>query len=163
MFDGVMQQVRYIPGLKRNLVSLGTLDARGYTYKASGGAIRVMKGCLVIMKGCLENGLYVLQGSTVIGSGSTVQDNADKNFLLWHKRLGHVSERCLQELEKQRLLKYGKPGKMSFCEHCILGKATRLQFKRSTHTTTGVLNYVHSTYGDHLDNLHSVVASISYH
>ena len=67
MFDGierVLQQVRYIPGLKRNLVSLGTLDARGYTYKASGGAIRVMRGCLVRMKGCLENGLYVLQGST---------------------------------------------------------------------------------------------------
>ena len=43
MFDGierVLQQVRYIPGLKRNLVSLGTLDVRGYTYKASGGAIK---------------------------------------------------------------------------------------------------------------------------
>ena len=70
MFDGVeriLQQVRYISGLKRNLVSLCTLDARRYTYKASGGAIRVMKVYWVIMKGCLENGLYVFQGSTVIG------------------------------------------------------------------------------------------------
>ena len=64
--------------------------------------------------------------------------------MLWHKRLGHVSERGLQELGKQGLLDYGKPGKMPFCEHCILGKATRLQFKRSIHTTTGILNYVHS-------------------
>ena len=81
MFDGierVLQQVRYIPGLKRNLVSLGTLDARGYTYKASGGAIRVMKGFLVVMKGRLENGLYVLQGSTVIGSVAALQDNAEE-------------------------------------------------------------------------------------
>ena len=45
-FDGVeriLQQVRYILGLKRNPVSLGTLDARGYTYKALGGAIRIMR------------------------------------------------------------------------------------------------------------------------
>ena len=33
MFDGVervLQQVRYIPTLKRNLISLGTLDSKGY-------------------------------------------------------------------------------------------------------------------------------------
>ena len=44
-------------------------------------------------EGCLENRLYVLQGSTVIDSVSAVQDNADKSFFLWHKKLGHVSER----------------------------------------------------------------------
>ena len=32
-----------------------------------------MRGCLFIMKGCLENGLYVLQGSTVIGSVAVVR------------------------------------------------------------------------------------------
>ena len=62
----ILQQVRYIPGLKRNLISLGTLDAKGYTYKATGGVLKVTKYCLVVVKGNLENGLYVLQGSTII-------------------------------------------------------------------------------------------------
>jgi len=33
MFDGevyTIKAVRYVPGLERNLISLGTLDAKGY-------------------------------------------------------------------------------------------------------------------------------------
>ena len=43
--EKVLQQVRYIPGLKRNLISLGTLDVKGYLYKAFGGMLKVSKGC----------------------------------------------------------------------------------------------------------------------
>ena len=75
MHDGIerlLQQVKYITSLKRNLISLGTLDMNGYSYKASGGVMTVVNGSLVIMKGKIDNGLYVLQGSTVIGSVSSV-------------------------------------------------------------------------------------------
>ena len=130
--------------MKRNLVSLGTLDVKGYSYKASDGVMKVTKGCLVVMKGVIENGLYVLQGSIVIGSASIVEKGADHNSLIWHKRLSHVSERKLLELEKQELLCRDKLEKLQFCESCIFGKATRLKFKKSVHTTTGILNYVHS-------------------
>ena len=68
--ERVIHQVRYIPALKRNLISLGMLDSKGYSYKASKGILKVSKGCLPVMKGVIENGLYVLQGSTVIGSAS---------------------------------------------------------------------------------------------
>ena len=86
--ERVLQQVRYIPGLKRNLISLGTLDAKGYSYKAFGGVLKVTKGCLVVMKGNLENGLYVLHGNIVIGSTATVENSTGLKTLLWHKRLG---------------------------------------------------------------------------
>lgn len=63
IYDGVeqvLQNVRFILELNRNLISLDTLDTNGYTYKAESGVLRVTRGCLVIMKGIQPNGLYVL-------------------------------------------------------------------------------------------------------
>jgi hypothetical protein len=71
MYDGIVRiltNVRHIPDLKKNLISLGTLDSLGYTYSNEGGVIWVNKGSLVIMKGNKVDGLYFLQGSTMIGS-----------------------------------------------------------------------------------------------
>ena len=102
--ERVLQEVRFIPGLKRNLISLGTLDQKGYSYKASGGVLKVSKGCMVVMKGVIESGIYVLQLSTVIGSVSIAKEDADLNSLIWPKRLGHVRDTGLLEFEKQDLL-----------------------------------------------------------
>ena len=142
--ERVLNQVRYIPGLRRNLISLGTLDEIGYSYKAVGCVLTVSRDYLMIMKGLKENGLYILQGSIVIGTVSTVQEKPDLNSLKWHRRLAHVCERGLQELEKQGLLEGDKLGKLEFCEYCIMGKATRLKFTRVVHSTIGILNYIHA-------------------
>ena len=40
------------------------------------------KGCLVVMKGEPKDGLYALHGSTIIGSASVVEENADKTTKL---------------------------------------------------------------------------------
>lgn len=61
-----------------------------------------------------------------------------------HRRLGHVSERGMLELEKQGLFGKDNLGKLTFCEQCVVGKAAKLKFKRATQTTSGPLNYVHS-------------------
>ena len=52
MRDGtikILVEVRYIPDLKKNLVSLGMLDKNGYNYKSEGRVFRVMKNSLVMM------------------------------------------------------------------------------------------------------------------
>ena len=56
--------------LKKNLISLGTLDSNGYKLSAEGGVLRVNKGSLVVMKGKKVNTLYILQGSTVTGDAA---------------------------------------------------------------------------------------------
>ena len=99
------------------------------------------------MKRLIENGLYVLQGSTIIRSASVVKKDANLNSLIWYQRLGHVSEMGLIELEKQGLLCGDKLGKLQFCENYIFGQATRLKFKKAEHVTTGILNYIHYDYG----------------
>ena len=119
------------------------MDFNGYSYKAEGGVLRVTRGSLVVMKGIKENGLYILQGHTVLGVVATAFGSDIQKAQLWHQRLAHVSERGLQELEKQGLLCEDKLGKLEFCEHCIYGKASRLKFNKAVHITKGILNYVH--------------------
>jgi hypothetical protein len=63
MHDGIVRtltNVRHIPNLKKNLISLGTLDSFGYKYSDEGRVIRVCKGSLVVMKGNKVDGLYFL-------------------------------------------------------------------------------------------------------
>ena len=39
----MLTDVRYVPGLKRNLISLGTLDELGFSYKAENSSLHVFK------------------------------------------------------------------------------------------------------------------------
>lgn len=60
------------------------------------------------------------------------------------KMSGYVSQRGLQELQKQGLLGEKHIRELSFCEDCILGKSTRVSFKAAIHQTKLVLDYIHS-------------------
>ncbi|KAK2995464.1 hypothetical protein RJ640_005398, partial [Escallonia rubra] len=97
MHYGIMRtltDVRHVPELRKNLISLGTLDSNGCSYWATGGVMRIMKGALVVMKGLKQNSLYLLQGSIVTGAASASSSNIDSDTTkLWHMRLGHMSER----------------------------------------------------------------------
>ena len=58
MFDGVVRMlcnVKHVPKVKKNLISLGTLDSNGYGYKFVGGVIKVTKGAMVVMKGQINS------------------------------------------------------------------------------------------------------------
>ena len=50
----------HVSKLKKILISFGTLDFNGYTYKVIGGVLKISKGALVVMKRKKINGLYTL-------------------------------------------------------------------------------------------------------
>ena len=64
MFDGVVYtlgDVKHVLNLKKNLISLSTLDAKGYKYTDEGGVLKISKGALVKMKGHQKTAmLYVM-------------------------------------------------------------------------------------------------------
>ncbi|GJX61247.1 retrovirus-related pol polyprotein from transposon TNT 1-94 [Tanacetum coccineum] len=61
-FDGGSVQV----GLRRSLISLGTLEKEGYTVKMHMGRIKVIKGCRVMMTGIRKkNCVYTLEAKVI--------------------------------------------------------------------------------------------------
>lgn len=149
MFDGIVRtltDVRHIPEMKKNLISLSTLDKKGFRYSAEGGVLKVFSGALTVIRGNLERGLYFLDGSSVTGvAGVSSSDDLDSDTTkLWHMRLGHMSERGLSVLSKRGLLSGQCTGKLNFCEHCVFGKQTRVKFSTGIHKTKGTVDYFHS-------------------
>ena len=71
--------------------------------------------------------------------------NSDEDTIrFWHMRLGHTSNKSLQALTKQGLLKSAKTYKVEFCKHCILTKKIKVKFGTAIHYTKGILDYVHT-------------------
>ena len=53
MYDniiGTFGNVWHVPSLKKNLISLGTLDANGYKYSSSEDKLKICKVSMVIMR-----------------------------------------------------------------------------------------------------------------
>nr|GFC18222.1 retrovirus-related Pol polyprotein from transposon TNT 1-94 [Tanacetum cinerariifolium] len=141
----VLHNVRYILELKRNLISLGTLEKEGYTVKLQSGKIKVINGSRVVLSGTRrDNCVYSLDGHAVAGELNASVKEKDSLAQVWHKRMGHISELGLRVLEKQGLFGKKSLGKLNFCENCVLGKSHRVSFDVGRHTTQGVIDYVHS-------------------
>ncbi|XP_058192579.1 uncharacterized protein LOC131309885 isoform X3 [Rhododendron vialii] len=97
----VLTEVWYVPDLKKNLISLGTLDSKGYRITLEGGILKVGNGARLVMKGTWQNNLYFLQGSTIVGGAATASSNVGKDTLdttsLWHMRLGDAGDKAMQD------------------------------------------------------------------
>jgi 5'-3' exoribonuclease 2 len=69
MHDGIFRtltNVRHILDMSKNLISLSTLDDKGYKYSSEDGGLKVLECSLIIMKGELKSSnLYLLHGTTI--------------------------------------------------------------------------------------------------
>ena len=147
IYDGAVTQlrnVRYVPNLKKNLISLGSLEDEGYTFKSGNKILKIMKGSLIVMKGPKRNGLYYLEGRTEIPFDSSLLAVSKDKTELWHNRMGHIGFKGLKSLSNQKLLGKDDIETMEFCETCVLGKSHKVSFEASSHRTSRPLDYVHA-------------------
>ncbi|XP_059658414.1 uncharacterized mitochondrial protein AtMg00300-like [Cornus florida] len=99
------------------------------------------------MKGKRKSNLYFLLGNTVTGTttvANSLETDASDTTRFWHVHLRHTGEKALQGLVKHSLLKGARTCKLGFCEHCVLGKKTRVKFGTVVDHTKGILNYIHT-------------------
>jgi hypothetical protein len=64
----ILKDVRYVPNLKKNIISLGALESKGLVVIMRDGVLKVTLGALVMLKGMRKKNLYYYQGNTVVGT-----------------------------------------------------------------------------------------------
>ncbi|KAL5770994.1 hypothetical protein ACOSP7_015148 [Xanthoceras sorbifolium] len=121
-----LQGVRHIPGLKRNLISIGQLDGEGYCITFSGCEWKITKGALVVARGKKCGTLYVTSNLENIVAVA----DADGKSNLWHQRLGHMSEKGMKTLLSKGKLPDLKAVDVGLCEDCIFGKQKKVSFAK---------------------------------
>src|SRR4051812_5664792 len=138
----VLKKVMHVPHIRLNLISTGQLDDDGYQSHFGGGKCKIFKGSLVVAKGIKSTTLYTTDVKMSTGNINIFDNEAQTE--LWHKRLGHMSEKGMQILARKKLLPEVKGTVLKPCEHCLAGKQHRVSFKGSSHRTNNVLDLVHS-------------------
>ncbi|KAH9760757.1 Integrase catalytic domain-containing protein [Citrus sinensis] len=148
MFDGTIRtigEVRHVNGLKKNLLSLGQIDNHGYKTHVENGIMKIVKGALVLMKAeKIGANLFMLKGETLQEADACVASNGKESTMMWHLKLGHMSEQGLKILSERKLLPGLKSVSLPFCEHCVISKQNRLKFSRSIARSKCILDLIHS-------------------
>ena len=85
--------------------------------------------------------LKILIGKSYLAVVTKEGNSAD----LWHKHLGHMSEKGLKILVGKNLFPGLKSYNLDLCEHCIYGRQRRVSFLRGCHEKNkNVLELIHS-------------------
>ncbi|KAH9704396.1 hypothetical protein KPL70_011449 [Citrus sinensis] len=104
MFDGTIRtigEVRHVNGLKKNLLSLGQMDSHRYKTHVENGIMKIVKGALVLIKAeKIGANLFMLKGETLQEADACVASNGEESTMMWHLKLGHMSEQGLKILSE---------------------------------------------------------------
>ncbi|KAF8391931.1 hypothetical protein HHK36_022271 [Tetracentron sinense] len=106
-----MKDVRHVPDLRLNLISGIALDRQGYENYFGNGRWKLNMGSLVVTKGKACCTLYKTHAKVCKNELNAVEDSSSPN--LWHKRLGHMSEKGLQIMAKKALILFAKDFEMT--------------------------------------------------
>ncbi|RVW83869.1 Retrovirus-related Pol polyprotein from transposon TNT 1-94 [Vitis vinifera] len=126
----LLEKVQHIPDLRRNLISVGQLDDEGHAILFVGGTWKVTKGARVLARGKKTGTLYM----TSCPRDTIAVADASTDTSLWHRRLGHMSEKGMKMLLSKGKLPELKSIDFDMCESCILGKQKNVSFLKTGRT-----------------------------
>ena len=138
-----MLDVLYIPGLKRNLFSIGSACEKGLKASVSIQRIDLIRDGTVRLRATKRGNLYYMNIEVLEEKSSYLAGVT--NDELWHRRLGHIGN---TRFDKMKDVVLGLPAKITMnssdCEDCPLGKHARDKFSRSETKTTRPGELVHT-------------------
>ena len=137
MYDGIMRElknVRYIPRMMKNLISVRALEAEGLRETLGESVLKMSSSSLVVLNGIIRNNMYYLMGSAVTKLASLKQLN-DNSTRIWHRRLRQVS------LKSDQLLEGASTYHLISRDSCVLDKKI-VKFGTVTHHLHGLLDCI---------------------
>ena len=145
------QDVLYVPGLKKNLLSILVMEDKGFVVTFQRGHVLICpEGASLdteVRIGVREGNLYKLQGKPV----QALVNDSDSPCELWHRRMGHLHYRALSIL---REIVTGLPDfsveQQGVCRGCALGKNVKVAFPSSESKNKGILDLIHSYVCGHM-------------
>ena len=120
-----LRDVRHVPDIRLNMVSIGRLNDEGCSGSFQNGMWKLCKGSLIEARAQKQGTLYVMHAKMYKKEANVA---AELNGDLWHKRLGHMSERGMHILANQKLLSEVKRVHLEKCVDCTVGKQNRVAF-----------------------------------
>jgi hypothetical protein len=143
----LLRNVLYVPGLKKNLISVSTIEERGYEVSFRDGQVLLFpKGSSITSDkaiGTQHEKLYKLIFQPASALFHTTNDSDP--YELWHRRMAHSHHGALRIL---REIVTGVPNfntkHQELCKGCALGKYTNTVFPSSDSRAAGILDLIHS-------------------
>ncbi|KAM1088384.1 hypothetical protein ACFX19_016501 [Malus domestica] len=124
-----LENVLYVPLMKRSLLSASKLVQQGIVFIGDVECIKFFKRGSLIGKAFLHDNLWKLQCSIVnnnlhVLNTTNKRMHIDDTYMLWHKRLGHISKERVLQLSKLNLIPVIDFKNTSDCIDCMKGKTT---------------------------------------
>lgn len=128
--QSILQDVLYVPELRRNLFSEGMATRKGYVIIKKNNEALILKNNIVVMSATLkQNNLYELNIKTTVQIDCNL---AQSSLKIWHERLGHLNLKEVQNMSKNGAIPVKLTENINFvCEACQYGKQSRLPFHKS--------------------------------
>jgi hypothetical protein len=138
-----MKVVLYVPGLKKNLLSISALDEKGVVVDFIDGEVLMwprgnsIDDAMVI--GVQEGGLYKLKGH----SNSTLVHNTVTPSELWYRVFSHIHYKALSIASKMVIgLPEIQVNHEGICKRCAQGKYVKKLFPSSDRKSKGALEII---------------------
>jgi hypothetical protein len=131
----ILNNVYYVPGLARNLISVGKLAAGGNSLEfGEFEGIMKDKENNLVFKCSKKNGIYIvnmIQHTPDMGEANYTKQSTD-TIIGWHERLGHLNFADIQKMHDQKLVEglyitTKRKATDNACESCLLGKIKRVK------------------------------------
>ena len=152
----VLNNVFFIPGFRRNLISVSMLHEQLFSICFINNEIVISRNGLDICHAKPENGLYVLRPTELSLNNSELfkvehpksnkrqkVSHSDSTYL-WYLRLRHIKLDRINRLVKDGPLRELNVGTLPVCESCLEGKMTKRPFSAKGERSKEPLQLVHS-------------------
>ncbi|KAM2808794.1 hypothetical protein PS2_043635 [Malus domestica] len=143
-----LENVLYVPLMRRSLLSASKLVQQGIVFIGDVECTKFFKRGSLVGKAFLHDNLWKLQCSIVNNSmhvlnTTTKRMHIDDTYMLWHKRLGHISKERVLQLSKLNFIPVIDFKTASDCIDCMKGKTTNVR-KLDAKRSQALLELIHT-------------------